>query len=82
MDKKINGTDSERTAALAATLTDAGLDAFGVSSFLKQLAAGSAAGQIKILRRHRLDLLEEIHKQQKALDLIDYIIYKIREGKL
>lgn len=82
MDKKINGVDNERAAALAATLSGAGIDALGVKNFLQQLAEGSAAGQIKILRRHRLDLLEEIHRQQKTLDLIDYIIYKIREGKL
>lgn len=42
----------------------------------------AAQRQIKILRRHRLDLLEEIHSKQKSLDLIDYIIYKIRQGTL
>lgn len=82
MHNKINADNNERPEALAATLSSAGLDAFSVSSFLQQLAEGSAAGQIKILRRFRFELLEEIHKRQKTLDMIDYIIYKIREGKL
>ena len=53
-----------------------------ISRFLKLLAEGGSAGPIKILRRHRLDLLEEIHSKQKSLDLIDYIIYKIRQETL
>lgn len=79
MNKKTVNIDEQRTEALAASLSSTGLDAFSVSRFLKLLAEGGSAGPIKILRRHRLDLLEEIHK---SLDLIDYIIYKIRQGTL
>ena len=83
MNKKPVNIDEQRTEALAASLSSTGLDAFSISRFLKLLAEGGvASGPIKILRRHRLDLLEEIHSKQKSLDLIDYIIYKIRQGTL
>jgi|GEM_PF-756856 len=84
MNKKPFNTDEQRTEVLAASLssTGPGLDAFSISRFLKLLAESGSAGPIKILRRHRLDLLEEIHSKQKSLDLIDYIIYKIRQGTL
>lgn len=78
MNKKPVNTDEQRTEALAASLSSTGLDAFSISRFLKLLAEGGSAGPIK----HRLDLLEEIHSKQKSLDLIDYIIYKIRQGTL
>lgn len=83
MNKKPVNIDEQRTEALAASLSSTGLDAFSVSRFLKLLAEGGFKKRlIKILRRHRLDLLEEIHSKQKSLDLIDYIIYKIRQGTL
>lgn len=35
--------------------------------------------QIRMLRKYRYQLLEEIHGKQQALDAIDYIICKIKE---
>lgn len=72
---------NEKQAALAAALKNAGLGGVALEQFmlLAQQGTGSA-GQIKILRRHRLGLLEEIHRRQKSLDLIDYLIYKLKEG--
>ena len=70
MNKKPVNIDEQRTEALVASLSSTGLDAFSISRFLKLLAEGGSAGPIKILRRHRLDLLEEIHSKQKSLDLI------------
>lgn len=83
MEKKRNNAADERTEALALSLESAGMDKFSIGCFLKMLAEdGSTAGQIKLLRRLRLDVLEDIHKRQQSLDLIDYIIYKIRQGTL
>jgi hypothetical protein len=59
MNKKPVNTDEQRTEALAASLSSTGLDAFSISRFLKLLAEGGSAGPIKILRRHRLDLLKK-----------------------
>ena len=35
----------------------------------------------RLLRRYRCDQLEKIHKKQQALDTLDYIISKVRDGK-
>lgn len=80
MDKKTN--NNENTAAIAASLQSAGLNSANLQQFLELWASGSTPGQIKILRKLRLELLEEIHSRQKSLDVVDYIIYKIRKGTL
>ena len=82
MNKKPGHIAEQRTEALAASLSSTGLDAFSISRLLTLLAEGGSTGPLPILRRPRLDLLEEIHSKQKSLDLIDYIIYKIRQGTL
>ncbi len=35
--------------------------------------------QIRMLRKHRYQLLEEIHGKQQSLDAVDYMICKIKE---
>lgn len=35
--------------------------------------------QIRILRKNRLQLLDEIHSKQQLLDQLDYIIYEIKK---
>lgn len=34
--------------------------------------------KIKILRKYRFQLLEDIHGRQKSLDCLDYLIHKIK----
>lgn len=41
----------------------------------KQNTAGIAASQIRMLRKHRSSLLDDIHENQKLLDSIDFIIW-------
>lgn len=36
--------------------------------------------QIRIIRKYRLQLLDEIHSKQQLLDQLDYMIYKIRKN--
>lgn len=36
--------------------------------------------QIRILRKNRAQLLDEIHEQQQQLDQLDYMLYEIRKG--
>lgn len=44
-------------------------------------AALSCGGmeQIRLLRRGRSRLLEDIHSKQQALDRLDYFIYRLRQ---
>lgn len=36
--------------------------------------------QIRILRKNRAQLLEEIHGKQQLLDQLDYMLYQMKEG--
>lgn len=40
----------------------------------------SAEEQIRILRKNRADLLEEIHRKQQLLDRLNYMIYEINKN--
>ena len=35
--------------------------------------------QIRLLRKYRYQLLDEIHGKQQSLDAVDYVICKIKE---
>ena len=35
--------------------------------------------QIRILRKNRMQLLDEIHSKQQLLDQLDYMIYEIKK---
>ncbi|MDO4303058.1 MAG: hypothetical protein Q4D94_04025 [Bacillota bacterium] len=37
--------------------------------------------QIKILRRNRMQLLDEIHCKQQLLDQLDYMIHEVKHHK-
>ena len=63
------------------TLLKAGMDVPTLKSYLA-LSAGDAEEQknkLRILRKARSRLLEEIHGKQQSLDQIDYIIDQIRK---
>ena len=36
--------------------------------------------QIRILRKSRAQLLDEIHSKQQLLDQLDYMIHEVRKG--
>ena len=45
------------------------------------LAAGSGEEQVRLLRRGRGRVLEDLHDKQQALDRLDYFIYQIRQNQ-
>lgn len=47
---------------------------------ITEISGGENQGmQIRMLRKYRYQLLEEIHGKQQSLDAIDYMICKIKE---
>lgn len=51
---------------------------------LKELSAlqgrkNTSVSQIRILRKFRYELLDDIHKKQQYLDTIDYLIHELKE---
>ena len=48
---------------------------------LKNEAKDTHSEQVRILRRHRAKLLDDLHICQAALDHVDYIIYETEKGR-
>lgn len=69
-------------AAQFSSLTKAGMDMETLKQFAVLLETGKSTQeeQIRLLRKCRYDLLEEIHSKQQLLDRLDYYIGEIRKA--
>lgn len=73
-----NYTEKElRKAGMINSLHKAGLEMPLIKQYL--LLANDKAGQIRLLRKQRCLLLEEIRGKQQSLDELDYMIDEIRK---
>lgn len=61
-------------------LTGAGLQLDDLKHFLqmRNQDAGSKEEQIRILKKQRYRLLDDIHRKQQLLDRLDYLIHEIK----
>ena len=71
---------AEDTSRKYQFLEKAGMD----MDSLKELSAlqgqkNTSVSQIRILRKFRYELLDDIHKKQQYLDTIDYLIHELKE---
>lgn len=70
-----------KKVGLIHSLQKAGLDLSSVKRYLllSNEGNGHKEEKIRILRRQRCRLLEEIHGKQQSLDELDYMIHEIRK---
>ena len=68
--------------AVIQNLEDAGCDKQTVEQFIKLEKAGEKQGQLRLLERHRRSLLDNVHKKQKQIDCLDYLVYQIGKGRV
>lgn len=63
-------------------LLEAGMGVDVVQEYLQLLRKKNAdkTEQIRILRKQRCKLMEEIHHKQQCLDRLDYMVDEIRKG--
>lgn len=66
---------------LILTLWNTGMDIGDIRHYLSLCPKGdkSIEGRIRLLRKQRYQLVEEIHEKQKVLDSLDFMIYKMKE---
>lgn len=64
-------------------LLEAGMEVDVVQEYLQLLRKKNEgkAEQIRILRKQRCELMEEIHHKQQCLDRLDYMVDEIRKGE-
>lgn len=61
-------------------MKDAGCSEDTISRFLICYQAGDIKGELNVLSRHRQNLLDQIHKEQKEIDCLDYLVYQIEKS--
>lgn len=62
-------------------LKDAGCDSEMIENFMADLQKGKRANGLKRLAVHRKNLLDSLHREQKCIDCLDYLVYQMREVK-
>lgn len=60
-------------------MKDAGCSEDTIKRFLLCYEAGDIKGGLKVLSTHRQALLDAIHKGQKEIDCLDYLVYQIEK---
>lgn len=73
----MNGNFSTR--AVLQNLKDAGCSRETVEQFMRLEEEGRTEEQIMLLSRHRSKLLDRIHKEEKRIDCLDYLVYQIQK---
>lgn len=62
---------------LITNLEDAGCNENIIAAFLQYRQTNEQAKQMELLKKHRHYLLDKIHEDQKAIDCLDYLLYKL-----
>lgn len=70
-----NTTDKE----VIQNLKDAGCNSKTVEQFIVYVREGKLQEQFKLLLEHRKKLLDKIHKEEKMIDCLDYLVYKLKK---
>lgn len=66
--------------AVIRNLNDAGCDAQTRKKFLELHSGGKTEEEVRLLQRHRKFLLAEIHKNQKKIDCLDFLLFKLQQA--
>lgn len=60
-------------------LKDAGCDNDTIAAFVEDVRKQNITRGLQLLAIHRRTLLDNLHKEQKQIDCLDYLIYKIKK---
>lgn len=67
--------------AVIQNLKDAGCDAKMVERFIELGEEGNTKEQLNLLSRHRRQLLDRVHREEKRIDCLDYLVYQMQKMK-
>lgn len=60
-------------------LRDADCDSSTIAAFVQEVRENKIAEGLKLLSLHRRGLLEKLHREQKRIDCLDYLVYTIKK---
>lgn len=70
--------NSEFKETVIQNLKDAGCDPDTIEDFLLYFDEGQKEKQLELLERHRKQLLNIVHKEEKRIYCLDYLVYQIK----
>lgn len=74
--------NNEYEESIIRNLKDSGCGEETIKAFVEYLRTKKYSEGLKLLEVHRRVLLDELHKEQKRIDCLDYLVYKIRKENL
>ena len=72
-------SDCASEQAIIQNLRDAGCDSRMVEEFMACTRQGDALKQLRLLSRQRRRLLERVHREEKRIDCLDYLLHRMRK---
>lgn len=70
---------NESLESIIQNLKDAGCDSETIEKFMADLQKGKKASSLKRLAVHRKKLLDSLHREQKCIDCLDYLVYQMKK---
>ncbi len=67
--------------AIEQNLRDAGCDEKCICQFIEDMEKKRDKDGLKLLQNHRRKLLDAIHREQKRIDCLDYLLYEMQQAK-
>ena len=69
----------ESKEAVIQNLKDAGCSPDTIKDFLLYLDSNKKEEQLALLEKHRKELLNVVHKEEKKIYCLDYLVYQIKK---
>lgn len=73
---------SDTRGMVLQNLFDAGCGSTLAEECTRQILNGNTQSALNALGKHRKELLDEVHANQKRIDCLDFLIYKIEKLEL
>lgn len=76
----MNGEQIEES--IIQNLMDSGCAEETIEAFVEHMREEKYSEGLKLLAAHRRTLLDDLHKEQKRIDCLDYLVYKLEKENL
>ena len=70
---------SDKYSIIFQNLIDAGCDDYFAEEYTRLILDGKKQSVLNTLGKHRKHLLDEVHINQKRIDCLDHLLYKIEK---
>ena len=67
---------------LTQSLADAGCDAETIGTVRRLYDSGQVNDAVRVLRRHRCELMDQLHESQSRVDCLDFLVRRIEKTSL